>query len=574
MIFFAWILVTLWLLIKMRMSAGYVFGGSLMIFYALGFIDTQQLLSNMMNESIMVLLLLIIVTLPLAKNIWLSFIIKKLCNGGERRALCGLLLFTTGISAFVNNTAVMAMLLQQINQQKKILPSRILLPLSYAAMLGGTLTLIGTSTNLLVNGLIIDAGYTALSIFSFTKVALPAVVIVLVVIYWQAKKLPSYERGVAEDTQYLLQALVLPLSSLCGKRVADCGLRSLDGLFLLQILRKDGMVYSASSETRLQAGDKLLFTGNPEKIHQLNRIKGLRLCSERGRECFISEEEQLYKVLVRPQASIIGQTLKESNFRYRFNAAVVAIRQRGSVYSGGEQQVALCAGDVLVLAAEKDFAHHKQAKNDFFVFDHVNLNQYMVGWKALGLLLIFITLLMLSIMGVLSLLKGLLLFLTGLLATGSLSVDDIKENFPIELMVVMVAALCFADFFADSNFVHQAITWIQYYFYQHSGTLVVLGLYLITLLLTQVITNHAAAALMTPLALQLAEGFSVSIMPMIMAVAFAASAAFISPFAYHTHLMIFNIGSYKIHDFLFFGWRLVIVYSLMVLLGIFIVYPL
>ncbi|WP_417345597.1 SLC13 family permease [Ferrimonas sp.] len=545
-------------LVFTRLRPVLLFSGGAIALVMLGQLQMDRLLNLAANPGVISLLLLILASAGVEKTRLLSWLSGRLFRSSYRSTLLRMGSGTMAASAFLNNTAVVAALMGRVKANADHLPSRLLLPLSYAAILGGTLTLVGTSTNLIVNSFLLEAGKPGLAMFDFLPVGLGAAVAGLGLILLLSPLLPHNASHTEEEDPYFIEAKLQPGSPLAGRTVQENGLRALERFYLAEVVRQHQVISPVSPDTRLEEGDKLVFCGDVSRVTLLSQFRGLTLFAE-GQAPL---DRQLTEVIVSPTSSIIGQTLKSAEFRGRFDAAVVAMRRRGARLSGKLGQIPIEAGDVLVLSTGADFV---PSPRHFFVVGDTQLQTQLTlfqEWLAIGG---FVTALTLSALGLVELVAALALLLLVMLSGGILSAQEVRTRFPFEIWLIITGALAMADSVAQSGLALIASEQLHLLFNGQGVVVAFVGVYLVALLLTEVMTNNAAAALSLPLALGLAEAFGSSAMPFVMAVAYGASASFISPFSYQTNLMVMSLGQYRFKDYLTLGVPLSLLYSLVVL---------
>lgn len=257
--------------------------------------------------------------------------------------------------------------------------SKLLLPLSYAAILGGTLTLVGTSTNLIVNSLVLDINLPSLKFFDFTIVGLMLVLVSGITLLICSRWLPVHSHEPKEAKNYFIDAKVLPSSNLIGKTIEQNGLRHLESLFLVEIVRANQLISPVTPMEVLQSGDRLIFSGDINKVMQLNQFDGLETFAHNNGLPL----DNLTEVVIRPESTIVGQSLKKSGFRAKFDAAVVAIRRDGERISGKLGEIKIEAGDAFVLAVGSDFVHRQNIQKNFIVLSGVEPESMLTGGKEL-----------------------------------------------------------------------------------------------------------------------------------------------------------------------------------------------
>jgi len=509
------------------------------------------------------------VSIAIEKTTLIQRLAKSLSNGSLVKSVTKLGLSTAFLSSFTNNTAVVASLITAIKDNPNHSPSKLLLPLSYTAILGGTITLIGTSTNLIVNGFAVDAGMAPLGFFDFTLVGLGALSVGLITILVMLKCLPDNGKNSQEVVPFYLEGKVQTGSKLINSTVEENGLRDLKDLFLAEIIRDGNRICAVTPQHIIQQDDILLFVGDIKSVPLLTRFDGLKVVHDKHEK----DIEHLVEVVVSQSSKLIGKTVKEARFREQFHAAVIAIRRGHDRLQGGLGQVRLQAGDSLILAPGKSFYDLTNLKREFVYISGLDLQTHLGAKQSNIVLLSFAGVLGLSILGVVPLVKGLLVLLIGLMLCGTIKLSEIKRRFPIELLAVVGSAIGLAKLMIGTGLAGQISDAMFVVLGDFGPYGAFIAIFLMTVLFTELITNNAAAALSFPVAYSLAIGFNVEPLPFIMAVAFGASASFISPFGYQTNLMVYSAGNYRLKDYVMMGLPLSIIYSITVLTLIPLVFP-
>jgi len=546
-----------------------VFAGVTLICLATSFVTSADILNNATNSGLVTLLLLVLCSFAFERTSVLRQLSALLINGSVFKSTIRTLVGAAFASAIMSNTAVVATLIGTIKKNTLINPGKLLLPLSYAAILGGTLTLIGTSTNLIVNSMWIEQGQTSLHFFDFTLVGLSALFVCLFVIIIQTKRLPDMKISVMKTNDYLLEAEISPVSKLVGKNIEENGLRNLDSLFLVEVVRNGRLISPVNPEEVLQANDKLIFTGDISKVLVLQQFDGLTLFAEQDGLL----RDNLTEVLIKPDSAIIGKSLKSAGFRARFDAAVVAIRREGETLSGKLGELIIQSGDFLVLAVGSDFAARTNLSKNFFILSGHQADNMLHGWRDKLTVLGFLVTIAIAVFTDVSLLKGLIFYTSLLIFTGCLTVNEIKRRFPLEIWMIVLGALTLAKAMDNSGIADIFALNFQEVLQGQGAYIALVAIFIITLLVTELVTNNAAAALIFPIGFNIALALGVNPIPFIMAVAFAASGSFISPYGYQTNVMVFNAANYKVIDFVKFGLPVSLTYSVVVLLLIPIIFP-
>ena len=552
-----------------RINPAWLFVSAIGTSYLAGLIDLENMLVNYANPSLITLVLLVLVSIAIEKTTLIQKLSMSLSKGSLVKSVTKLGISTAFLSSFTNNTAVVASLITAIKDNPNHSPSKLLLPLSYTAILGGTITLIGTSTNLIVNGFAVDAGMQPLGFFDFTLVGLGALSVGLITILVMLKYLPDNGKSDQEVVPFYLEGKVQTGSKLIGRTVEENGLRDLKDLFLAEIIRNNERICAVTPQQIIQQNDILLFVGDIKSVPLLTRFDGLKVVHDNHEK----DIEHLVEVVVSQSSKFIGKTVKEIRFREQFHAAVIAIRRGHDRLQGGLGQVQLQAGDSLILAPGKNFYSLPNLKREFVYISGLDLQTHLAPKQSNMVLLSFVGVLGLSIFGVVPLVKGLLVLLIGLMLSGTIKLNEIKRRFPLELLVVVGSAIGLAKLMIGTGLAGQISSALFMVLGDFGPYGAFIAIFLMTVLFTELITNNAAAALSFPVAYSLAVGFNVDPLPFIMAVAFGASASFISPFGYQTNLMVYSAGNYRLKDYIVMGLPLSIIYSITVLTLIPLVFP-
>ena len=557
-------------LIFSRVTPALIFTSAMAACVAVGSIDLQTALDKATNEGLITLILLILVSVGLERLPWLIDLAQRTVNRSLPSTLLNLSGMTMLFSAFVNNTAVVATLSGALRKNPYHASSQILLPISYAAILGGTLTLIGTSTNLIVSSFLEDITGEGIAFFAFLPVALPAALAGLMALLVMHRVLPAVDQAEVWINEFLIEMKVDDDSQLIGKTISENGLRDLGDLFLVELVREGRLLTPVTPSERLAAGDRLIFSGDVAKIGMLDKFHGLR--------SFAIDEgmlgANLTEVVLIPGATVVGKTIKQCDFRSRFDAAVVGLRRDGERLSGRLGDIALRAGDSLMLAVGSDFLKRGNLSRNFLVIDGDIVSHRLPLTKSLsvgaGLMLAIAG----SILGWFTLATGLMFLLLLMLALRLFSAAELRRRFPFEIWLIVASALAIAQAVMDSGLMTLVMDGLSPAIAAVSPFLLLLIVYALTLALTELMTNNAAAALMFPLSYALATNAGLAPMAFVMAVALGGSASFLTPFGYTTNLMVQNLGGYNRGDYLRFGWLVSLAFSSVVLFLLPRVFPL
>lgn len=485
------------------------------------------------------------------------------------------------VSGFINNTPVVAALLPVIDDLSKRIgasSSRLFLPMSYAAILGGMCTVMGTSTNLIVRTMYSETGHE-LSFFSPAVVGVPATVLGLIYIFAASSKLiPERKPAVSasdDPQQYTVEMLVEPNGPLVGKTIEEAGLRHLKGLYIAEIQRVDGTIAAAKPLEKLRPDDALILVGALDTVVDLRKIRGLAAPDDQARKLQVPAwRRTLVEAVVSPRCSLLGKTIRQGRFRSHFGAAVVAIARGDRKLTGKIGDVRLDVGDMLLLEASPSFMHRQRESRDFYLISAVEQNsvrRHERGWISIA---IMVAMVILAAANILSLLTSALLAAVAMIVMRCCTTTEARRNVDWSLLILIGAAIGIGSAIEKSG----AAAGIAGGLLSLAGNnpyLALAAIYLATMFCTELITNNAAAIIMFPIAmstantLKLADGT-----PFVIAVMIAASASFLTPYGYQTNLMVMGIGGYRSSDYLRFGLPLSLIVMAVAMVMIPLAWPL
>lgn len=549
-------------LIFSRLAPSLLFTLAMAACVLVGVIDMQTVMAKATNDGLMTLLLLLMVSIGLERLPWLLALSHRAVKGSLPRTILSLSGMTMLFSAFVNNTAVVATLAGTLRKNPYHSASQILLPVSYAAILGGTLTLIGTSTNLIVSSFLEDITGQGIPFFAFLPVALPAAIAGLVAMLMMHKVLPIAKQDDLPVNEFLIEMVVGDDSRLIGKTVAENGLRDLGDVFLVELVREGRLLTPVAPGEQLEARDRLIFSGDVSKVGVLERFHGLR--------SFAIDQgllgTNLTEVILLPGAALIGQTIKESEFRSRFDAAVVGVHRDGERLSGQLGNIRLRAGDSLMLAVGPDFQKRSNLSRNFLVVESSVASHSLSSGKGVAVGAGMFAAVTCSVLEWLPLTTGLMFLLLLMLGLKLFSAAELRRRFPFEIWLIVSSALAISQAVMDSGLMGSAMAFLSPIIGSVPPMTMLVMVYVLTLAMTELVTNNAAAALMFPLGYSVALTAGLDPMVFVMAVALGGSASFLTPYGYTTNLMVQNLGGYTRADYVRFGWLVSLAYSTVVLI--------
>lgn len=502
--------------------------------------------------------------------------------GNIRSALGRLFTPVVLLSGVLNNTPVVATMIPAVHSWSRktgLSASRLMIPLSYASILGGTLTLIGTSTNLVVNGQYRAlTGGEGFSLFAISGVGLVVAASGLLFMWlffprWLPDRQPR--QTFANTREFTLEVAVSRNGPLVGKTIEGAGLRHLRRVYLVEIERDGTLLTAVDSSETLRGGDRLVFAGDTQAITDLLGIKGIEASPENGLQGPLQQERaerRLVEAVVSPHCEAIGQAIRDARFRDRYGAVVLAVARNGERIRGNLGTIELEAGDTLLLEARPAFVTRQRYSRDFLLISELDAQppRHEKAWLAWMILLAVI---LSAGTGLLSMLNAALIGALLMLATGCCSLAQAERNLDLGVLVTIGASFALGLALEQSG----AALFLAANIMDLSGGrpwLMLVLTYVAVSLLTETITNNAAALLMLPVALNLAGGAGLAPEPFLLAIMFAASASFATPLGYQTNLMVYGPGGYRFSDFLRVGIPMNLVAGISALLAIFWLWPL
>lgn len=580
---------------KGRLPADLLFLGGLVAVTLAGVITPAQAISGFANPALVTIGALFVVAAGLRSAGVLDWLGDRLLGQARTpdQVLHRLALVTVAVSAFVNNTPVVAMFVPVVLawcRRRAVSPSKLLIPLSYLTILGGTCTLVGTSTNLVLNGkfregreaeAMLPAGPPAyraaferelrdLTLFEMGHVGFPCVVVGAAYLLLAGKRLlpdrsELLERFDEQRREFLVEMLVQPECRLIGKTVEEAGLRHLRGLFLIEIDRGDAILTPVTPRDVIEAGDRLIFAGVVSTIVDLVQIQGLVPAADltyevhplRRRQRFLSE------AVISNTSPLLGMTIREANFRQRYDAAVVAVHRNGEPVSEKIGDVRIQPGDTLLLQTRVEFPQRFRNSPDFYLVAPVegsSPRRHDRGWIAIGLLTLFIVWLGLAnwlgptAAGAAWSAPAVVALVVAGLMVGfrCLPVAEARGAIDLEVLITIAAALGLGQALSQSGAATAIAEGLVATVGRHPY-LLLLVLYLLAAVFTEMITNVAVAAMLFPLAVATANASGFSPRPFAIAIGLAASLSFVTPIGYQTNLMVMGPGGYEARDYLKIG---------------------
>ncbi len=544
--------------------------GMLSILLISGIVDVEHAIVGLSNPAVVTIGMLFILSHALTKTGLLEVAAQRLSTmvGPWKWLGITILLVTVSLSSgFLNNTAVVAMFIPlsiDLSRRLHISPSKVLLPMSYAAIVGGTLTLIGTSTNLIVNSFVTGAGLPSLGMFEFTRLGwIYALVGVAYVAIFARRMLPStaeidsltrkYHMGT-----YLTELRVQPKSPLVGKSCKDVGVNLNYDITVLAILRNKRRIVENIRNVPLKAGDIMIVRGVVDNIMRMRKEQGISLLTDikLGDEMLATNEQVLAEGLITQTSRLINKTLRELDFRRHYGAFVLAVRRHGATLRKKIAHAPLQASDTLLMLAPKERLNELRRSDDLIIISEAEykLHRSRYWWVVIALLPLLVVLVS---TGVIDILRGALLCVVVLLLIRAVDIREAYRSVEWSVLLLIAAFIPLGYAMQTTGTAQFLASGILAFTKLLPPDLVPVAalslLYLATSLLTEVVSNNATALIVAPVALSLAAALGLDPRPFLIAVAFAASAAFMTPMSYQTNMMVYGPGSYRFRDYFRFG---------------------
>ena len=501
-------------------------------------------------------------------------------TGSLRGSLARLVAPSMLASAVLNNTPIVAMLTPQVeewSERRGWSPSKFLMPLSFAAILGGSITLIGTATNLVISGLLDAAGYDTIGFFEIAKLGLPVGLVGGILIVLLAPRLLPERVSPREDLhqgagRFEVEFEVEESGALDGLTVREAGLRNLRGVFLAQVIRSDEIISPVTPRTRLHSSDRLRFVGRPDDVVDLHEMAGLASTERAQVERLPNDESAYFEVVIGGGAGLAGKTLREAGFRSRYQAAVIAIHRAGARIDAQLGRVPLRVGDSLLVVADPSFARRWADRTDFLLVSPLQAEPviHVNPWRLAA---VFGAVAAVAVPLGLPLITAVLLLAIGVVAAGILSPSDARRSVDLDVIVTIAAAFGLAAAITNSGLADQISNLAVSAFGSDRPVGVLIGIVLATTVLKEMVTTNAAALLMFPIAVSSALAVGVDPRGFAIAVAVSASKSFLTPIGYQTNTMVYGPGGYRYFDYARLGAPITVAVAVLIVLIVPLAWP-
>lgn len=563
----------------------------LTILFMLGFLTPSEALSGFSNPAVITIAFLFIISRALQKTRILEYLIVRVRRLADKSILIGraVYLFTIGVaSAVVNNTAIVAIFMPvsiRLAQKYKMSPSKMLIPLSYSAILGGTLTLVGTSTNLLVNSIYVKVpGVEPMGMFEFFKYGAILMVVGLLYILFIAPMILPSRTSTSSLTKsyrlggYLTEMRITAESPLNGRTCLERGINKNYDVMVLDILRDNKMITNMIRLTKLKEGDVLFVRGTLENFLRMKEVEKVALLTDEKltQEELEQEDNVVLECLITDKSDLVGKSLMTSNFRRRFGSFILAIRREGTIVREKIAHVILSAYDTLLVYGPKNKVNELSKTNEFVVLGEVDaeLRKQRFWWMTI---VVIIGTIALAAFGFMPIVKSAMLGVVILLALKILTPQESYQSINWQVIILISALIPVGIVIQKTG----TAGWIAGLISSATESVpsewqprVLLALiYFITIFLTEISSNAATAIIMTPISIAVAQQMGFDPRAFVFAVAFAASASFITPVGYQTNLMVYGPGGYKFSDYIRVGFPLAFIFWIMAVFILPILWP-
>jgi di/tricarboxylate transporter len=464
-------------------------------------------------------------------------------------------------SSVLNNTPVVAMMVPAVSDWAKrnnLYVSQLMIPLSYAAIIGGTCTLVGTSTNLVINGMLVDLnGDSGLAMFDLAWVGIPCVIVVILFTLLFSKWLLPL-RGGSHDRfedarQYIVEMEVETDSPIAGQTIEDAGLRQLPGMYLVEIDRGGHLITAVSPRETLRGGDHLIFAGDVRSVVDLKNIRGLKVAEK---QVFKLNQEagtrRLVEVVIAPSFPALDKTVRDSRFRNIYNAAIIAVARDGERIKTKIGDITLRPGDTLLLEAHEDFVSQQRYRKDFLLVSEIEDSAPLLHSRRNIALAILLAMVLVVAVGWLSMFKASILAAGLMLVTGCIRLQEARQSIDWQILLVIAASIALGiamDTSGAATAIAEAVVGSS----AGSPYGAMIALFILTAGFSAVISNIAAAVLLFPVAVAASQQLGVDLTPFAVTLMIAASTCFATPIGYQTNLMVYGPGSYRFADFMRIG---------------------
>jgi di/tricarboxylate transporter len=554
------VLTTIALVLEIRKPA-YVLLTAIFLLYVGGVLSVDDVLAGFSNQGMLTVAVLFIIAATLRNSTGFQHILHRILGNRQQKSIyLRLMIPVSFLSAFLNNTPVVAALIPNIKRwaRRNDFPvSKLLIPLSYAAILGGMCTLIGTSTNLIVHGLMLENGMRGFGFFELSVAGLPvAIIIIAYFSFFGYRLLPSrkdsFEQLTESAREFVVEVKIEKEYPYIGKNIEQANLRHLKGLYLFQIIRDNREIAPLEPSEVIHENDRLFFTGMPGTILEMIKTPGFRLIKDHEYDIrnIDSDKHKTFEAVISNSSPLIGESVRDSGFRTKYNAVILAIHRNGERIRQKVGDIEFQANDTLFLLADTNFENRWYRSSDFSLVSR-SVHEYSKPAFKGNIALLLTGLMVLAVAT--GLIRSMLVaaaVTAGIMVLAKIiSYHDARQSIDINVLLLIVAALGISRAVTNSGVADAVAGFLIRSLAPLGSAGIIAVLFFITSVYTELITNNAAAAIVFPIALATAQSMDIPAHPLMITIAIAASSSFATPIGYQTNLMVYSAGGYKFRDF-------------------------
>jgi len=550
-----------------------------------GVLTTKEGIAGFSNDATVTILFLFLLSAGLEKTGAVNLVGKAMIKSigkNQKLAFISVLLVCGLVSAFLNNTAVVIIFMPIVFKIAKFTnqsPSKLLMPLSFAAIMGGTLTLIGTSTNLVVNGIAVEHGYASFGMFDVTPIGAILFIVFFLYMYFIGVRLIPARRAaesLADDYElkdFLTEIIIEKRSPFLGKRIADTPLITELSLEVIEITDNKGTLWLPDDFELLEENDSLIVRGSAKDIAKLKQMTGVtfRQSFKVDDSNLKSNETSLIEVIIGPNSSLARSTFSEIDFPELYDAIPLAMRRRGEIIAGRLDDIELRFGDDLLLEIRKDSFDQLKRSGDF-VFTQEIEKEIFDKKKVIITSSILLMVILTSAFEVLPIIEGAIIGTILMFLFKCITIREAYREVDWRIIFVLAALLPLGTALEKSGTAEILAGYMETYISGYGPLIILFTLFAATSIITSLMSNQATAALLSPIAIALGEQMGLDPKPFLFAVMFAASTCFLTPLGYQTNIMIYGPGNYKFIDFIKVGGLLSILSGIVVSLCLYYFY--
>ena len=535
-----------------------------------GILDTDLVLAGFANEKIITILILVLITAGIKKNFQIESLFDLIFKASKtyRGFLIRMMSQTALLSSVINNTPVVALMTPYVidwGKSNKISPSKLLIPLSFATIMGGMITMIGTSTTLFINGFLEDYNHPVMNAYDLLIIGFSVTATGIFFIAFFGQKLLPERKDLLKDyaeniKEYVVETRLSPKSKLIGKNLIEAGLRNLKGVYLVEIIRNNRTISPVEPQEVIEDDDILIFAGNTNDIFDLvNKEAGIMLPST-ARD-LDSDRVQAVEVVINPNSTVVGKTVKQGEFRNRYDAAIIAVNRNGERVGGKIGDIVLQAGDLLLLYTGSDFRNRADLYRDIHIISQIKRINKPGNKKYYALGTIILSIIFFLIFGEkIALVPALMIIISIMVGFGLLKTYDVKRELDLNMVIILVFSLAIGKAIEITGAGAIMANLIIEVLHPMGSVALLAGIMFLANILTSTVGNAGAVSIVFPIAYEMSKNLEINGAPYFLALAYAASAAFMTPISYQTNLIVYGPGGYTFKDFLKIGLPVNVIY--------------